>query len=121
MAETPEEREARLDSEHAEITEELSGESVDLEASPKDRVEERERNKARDRKRRLGKPVDLSDAEIAGLRDPETDDHRESTDLAYNMEHSSRQRIELFTLMQEILIEEISEMDGITARFHRVL
>ena len=67
------------------------------------------------------KPIDLSDAEVTGMRDPEYDDIRQGNDMASNMQRYNRQNISLLKMMQEIAIEGVAETDTIIARFHRVL
>lgn len=111
--------------------------------TPMERVQYRERRKAHARKQRLHRrglepeplpleppdpgpeseeePVNLDDAVTAeGERDPERDDVRELSDLAFSMQDHNRAMIELFKEMQDTILETTHEMETIRARFARM-
>lgn len=117
-------------------------ESHDPVLTPRQRVERRERGKAYRRKQRLhdrglgpdplpppssepsepdAGPLDLDDAvEVAGVRDPERDDVREMSDLAFSMRDYNRSMIALLKEMQDTMLETTHEMETIRARFARM-
>lgn len=109
--------------------------------TPQQRVYRREQRKATARKSRLHarglgpaplsppdsgpepeeEPVNLDDAvEAEGERDPERDDVRELSDLAFSMQDHNRAMIELFKEMQDSILENTHEMETIRARFARM-
>ena len=104
----------------------------------RERVVDREKRKAYQRKQRLyergyGKkssppePLspssgpDLGDAvDYAGIKDPEPDDVRETAELAYSMRDYNRAILGLLHEMQDVLLDGISEIETMRARFARM-
>lgn len=104
----------------------------------RERVVEREKREAYQRKQRLyergygRKPSppeplspssgpDLEDAvDYAGIKDPESDDVRETAELAYSMRDYNRAILGLLHEMQDVLLDGISDIETMRARFARM-